>query len=180
MPALAETLIHSRNCMPLKTFALIVLVPFFTNCYSQTSKEFSDKAEVKLNAKDYAGAINEYNKALEIDSSAILFYQRGNAKFNFQDYKGALEDCNKAIRIDASNAAFYTLRGEVKSNLKDYESALVDFNTALAINRPLRLIMIEHSPKVTCSTTKEQFQITRRRWTAIRVLRFLPTIIEGL
>lgn len=54
---------------------------------------------------DYAGAIQDYNKAIELNPKyAEAYFNRGGAKFNLQDVFGALADYSKAGELGLSEA----------------------------------------------------------------------------
>lgn len=51
------------------------------NCFCQTAQDYFIMGIAKANVQDYHGAINDYNKAIEIDSnSAATYNNRGLAK----------------------------------------------------------------------------------------------------
>ncbi len=50
---------------------------------------------------DYEGAIEDFNKAIELDpEDDYSFYYRSECKFQIYDYIGAIEDINKSISMD--------------------------------------------------------------------------------
>jgi len=53
----------------LKIITLTVLVSFFlvSPIYSQTAEDYNNSGNAKQNLKDYKGAIQDYNKAIELD-----------------------------------------------------------------------------------------------------------------
>ncbi len=85
------------------------------------TQEFKELIEIALNKvflKDYVGAIDDYNKAIELyPNYAIAYYNRGGAKYDLQDYAGAIEDYNKAIELDPKCKHFYYFRGLAKKHL---------------------------------------------------------------
>ena len=55
--------------------------------------------------EDYYGAILDYNKAIEMDSSyADAYANRGVSKYYIENKKGACEDWSKAIELGFDNA----------------------------------------------------------------------------
>tara|TARA_B100000768_G_C10918627_1_gene224671 strand:+ start:204 stop:422 length:219 start_codon:yes stop_codon:yes gene_type:complete len=63
------------------------------------------RGETKYNLKDYKGAIEDYNKAIEINPNyTYAYYNRGFAKYYLKDYNGACQDGRKAksLGYDAS------------------------------------------------------------------------------
>ncbi|MEI8201693.1 MAG: tetratricopeptide repeat protein [Bacteroidota bacterium] len=89
------------------------------------------KASLKIDAKDYKGAITLLNSAISLDSGDPDAYAfRGQAKHNLNDLNGALADYNKAIELMPNYAEVYHLRGMVKGDLKDQKGACEDWEKA--------------------------------------------------
>jgi tetratricopeptide (TPR) repeat protein len=62
--------------------------------------------------KDFASAIRDYTKALQIDpTNAYAFYNRGISHDRNGDFNRAIEDFTAAIRLLPHNADFYHNRG---------------------------------------------------------------------
>lgn len=96
---------------------------------------YLNESQLKINEKNYSGAILELNKAIEICPELyILYYNRGNLKAKLFDYEGSILDCNKALKIIPNFALAYYVRGLSKMNLKDNIGALNDFNKSIEID----------------------------------------------
>jgi tetratricopeptide (TPR) repeat protein len=69
------------------------------------AKGFFSSGEVKLQSHNYAAAIEDFNKALEVDSQlklknrALIYFNRGMAKRGAGNSEGALADFNLALDI---------------------------------------------------------------------------------
>ncbi len=88
--------------------------------------------------KDYTGAIDDFNKALEIKPMiADAYYNRGRAKYNLKDYQGAIFDYDTAIEINPNYAEAYNNRGGAKRDLGKFQDAIRDLNKAIEINHEL-------------------------------------------
>ena len=62
---------------------------------------YCNRGSAKNSSGDYAGAIEDYTKAIELDPKfAVAYCNRGNAKDSSGDYAGAIEDYTKAIELD--------------------------------------------------------------------------------
>ncbi|MFB6306499.1 MAG: tetratricopeptide repeat protein, partial [Flavobacteriales bacterium] len=63
---------------------------------------------IKKSMQDFKGAIDDYNKAIEIDSENVLMYNnRAEAKVDIKDYKGAVEDYTQALELNPENEDIY-------------------------------------------------------------------------
>lgn len=101
---------------------------------SQANMHFYDAMD-KMESGDYAGAILEYNKVIELDSSNYKAYtNRGTCKRNMQDFIGAIQDYNKAIEIDPTHSMQFSARAFAKSQLGDYRGAIQDYNKTLELS----------------------------------------------
>ena len=85
---------------------------------------------------DYKAAINDYNKAIEInpDKYADAYLNRGNAYYQLGNYQQAIVDYNSAIAIKPEYAKPYNNRGSAFLSLGDYQLALNDFNKSLELD----------------------------------------------
>jgi tetratricopeptide (TPR) repeat protein len=84
--------------------------------------------------KDYARALADVSKAIELDSSAPTgFAVRCNIQLEKKAYDKALADCNKAIELGLANATSYALRGTAHLALKAFNLAIADFDKAIAM-----------------------------------------------
>ena len=84
--------------------------------------------------KDFAGAIQDYNKSIELKPTAPEGYiGRGLAKLNVKDTKGAIPDFDKAIELNPSSAVAFLYRGNARHSLNDDNGALQDFNKVIVL-----------------------------------------------
>lgn len=117
-----------------KLFLLLATFFVITNSACQTVDEYNISGVQKKNKKDYAGAIEDFNKALNIDPNNDFTYSsRANAKLKLFDYKGAMLDYNKSIDINPEAPNVYYYRGNLKIDLEDYRGAIEDFSKAINI-----------------------------------------------
>ncbi len=102
---------------------------------SNVSLAYNNKAVAEFNAQDYAGAIKDYDKAIELRPRHPNAYcNRGAAKYNLQDYEGALKDFNKALEIDPTYAEAYKNRGVLYYRAKNYAESVNDYTQAIKYN----------------------------------------------
>jgi tetratricopeptide (TPR) repeat protein len=89
----------------------------------------------KFRAKDYQGAIEDFNGAIKSDPKfAEAYKSRGNAKSWLGDNQGRIEDLTKAIELEPKNALSYSDRGDGKSYLKDWTGQIADYEKAVQID----------------------------------------------
>ncbi|NJR32890.1 MAG: tetratricopeptide repeat protein [Chamaesiphon sp. CSU_1_12] len=118
-----------------------------------------DRERVLL-VRNNQGAIEDYNRAIEIDPSlaksesvraaisidsynnavtrnpkdAGAYFRRARAKDEFNDKKGAIEDYNQAIALDPKFAEAYYHRANTKEQLGDIQGAIADFDRSSTLN----------------------------------------------
>ena len=96
---------------------------------------YFDLGTTKLQAKDDAGAIEAFDKAIKLDSKyATAYYKRGLAKANLEKHKDAIKDFDKAIELNSTDANAYYNRARAKIELADNAGAIVDFTKAIELD----------------------------------------------
>ena len=99
--------------------------------FGQTAEEYFNSGFEKAEAKDFYGAIADYNKTIELDpNDAYAYVNRGFSKNVLKDYFGAISDYTKAIELDPNFAGAYGNRGISKENLGFYLGACADWKKA--------------------------------------------------
>lgn len=96
------------------------------------SAEYYNKTGIAKSAlKDYTGAIQSYNKALEYKSDFVKgYYNRGIAKSQLGDFYGAITDYSKAIELKPDYAEAYYNRAIARYSVKDKIGGCLDFSKA--------------------------------------------------
>lgn len=86
--------------------------------------------------QDHNFAIQDYNKAIEINSSyAEAYYARCRSKDYLGDYRGASQDCSKCITLNKKNITdCYNIRASIQRSLKNYQGAIKDYTKLIEIN----------------------------------------------
>lgn len=101
----------------------------------KTSGDFNKRGNTKYQHKDYAGAIVDYTKAIELNANEPdVYFNRGAAKAVLEDFYGAMSDFNKDLELNPKNAKSYSNRAWVKNKLKDSEGAIADFKKAILLD----------------------------------------------
>jgi tetratricopeptide (TPR) repeat protein len=97
---------------------------------------YLSRGRIRFRLKDYAGAISDYTKAIELDPNyAEAYYARGLMMHFLKDYLGAITDYTKAIEIYPSHASANYRRGKVKYILEDFKGAVIDYTKAIEVDR---------------------------------------------
>jgi tetratricopeptide (TPR) repeat protein len=97
---------------------------------------YVNRGVLKGEQKDYSGAIDDYNKAIELNPGDAKAYNLRGIEKNWQkDHSGAIDDFSKAIELNPGDAKAYDSRGTAKmGGGKDYAGAMADFNKAIELN----------------------------------------------
>jgi tetratricopeptide (TPR) repeat protein len=111
---------------------LVWLIPFTT--FAQLSaSDFLERGKKLFEKKDYLGAKENFERAIELDSKlAEAYYFRGRVQFD--DVK-ADADFTKAIDLKPDYAEAYFRRGLNKDLKGERPAALKDYNKAIELNK---------------------------------------------
>ncbi len=111
----------------------------FTDASSKNPGEnnliYNNLGTSKFNAGDYQGAIEAFDKAIELgirDESALN--NRGGAKYALGRVEEALEDYNLAIKRYPGFSESYRNRGVVFYKQQNFEAAISDYTKCLELN----------------------------------------------
>lgn len=127
----------------IRTLVLTIVFLFPSNTFSQSltaeqiykkvtdSEEYVKKGSAKHGLGDYRGAIQDYNKAIEISPNLTKAYiLRGTSKYYLKDFRGSIEDHTKAIAINPNFAEAYYSRGFANFEFGDKNEACSDWRKA--------------------------------------------------
>ena len=82
---------------------LILLIPVLA--LAQTAEDYYDRGIAKNELGDHKGAIQDYNKAIELNPNyALAYYKRGNAKIKLGQKDSGCLDLSKAGEMEAFQA----------------------------------------------------------------------------
>jgi tetratricopeptide (TPR) repeat protein len=101
---------------------------------THTSANYIKVGKVKMNNKDYKGAVMELSISLEIEPSAEAYFLRASAKYMLDDVQGSLLDYDNAIALDPYNPIAYNNRGNIKDELKRTADAIKDYTKAISLD----------------------------------------------
>ena len=102
----------------------------------QNEQLYNDRGLVKHSLGDAKGAIDDFNKAIEINNKyAPAYANRASAKADFNnDIKGAIEDCEQAIIFNPKYSDAYYNKANFEDTLKLYKEAIDDYKKAISLN----------------------------------------------
>jgi tetratricopeptide (TPR) repeat protein len=92
-----------------------------------SGESFRDRAEMRFKLNDIAGAMTDYNRAIEINpNDACAHTGRGNAHVSAGNWTAALADLSKAIELSPTNAASFQNRAVIYFKTGNYAQAWND------------------------------------------------------
>ena len=105
---------------------------------AETAEDFLLKASIKKDKGDLEGAVNDLNKALEINSVYTeAFLYRGTVFVALKEFEKAINDLNFVVKSNSKSSMTSLAlerRGLAKFFMKDYPGAAKDLIAAIEIN----------------------------------------------
>jgi TonB family protein len=96
---------------------------------------YQNRANASFVMGEYDAAINDYTKAIELNSKeASIYFSRGMAFYNKQSFNRAIADFDKAIELDADESMAYYNRGNALEKVGNFEKALGDYQKAVELD----------------------------------------------
>jgi tetratricopeptide (TPR) repeat protein len=100
-----------------------------------STKDFIKQGNTYYRQKDYDNAVQNYNKAIELNPlDAGAYSSRGNAYYMKDDYEQAFADYNKALAFDPALPHVYINRGNIYYEEGERDQAIMDYNRAIQVN----------------------------------------------
>lgn len=91
-----------------------------------------ERANIRMQSKDYAGAELDYSRALRfLFANPEIWLNRGMARAYLKNYAGAYDDLTQALRIQEDFVKAWMERGNVLFQMKRYLEATEDYTVAL-------------------------------------------------
>lgn len=128
----------TMNLSKNKTHLILILLVSlgFIACKQENPTHNFKNGNAKYNLKDYNGAVQDLNKAIELNKNFTeAYYVRAICYGELKKTEKAESDFNKVLILDANfkdayvNRAFY-----VKEANEDYKGALADYNLFIKMN----------------------------------------------
>jgi tetratricopeptide (TPR) repeat protein len=110
------------------------------------AKTYLSRAQYKKRKGDYAGAIEDFDKYLQIvgrPNNEMVFLWRANAKKALGDVEGALDDYSVALRMFPRSEGIYAKRAALRKESGDVEGSEADLVEVTNIQREGKLKQIE-------------------------------------
>jgi protein O-mannosyl-transferase len=103
--------------------------------YPKTFMAYNNRGSAKHKLGDFQGALEDYNRAIEINPlDQRFYYNRGGTKAKLGDLQGAIMDFNSAIEINTKYLDAFINRGNAKGMLGNKQGAIQDFTKAIEID----------------------------------------------
>ena len=101
-----------------------------------TVEQLIERAESKVTAQDYQGAIKDYTLAIGMkpDKLVSIHMMRGGAYMLLNDEKLAFADFDQAVKLAPNDAETYMVRAFFFSSNLSSEKAIADYKKALELN----------------------------------------------
>jgi len=116
------------------TFLLSGFIFMSVSSLGQSAKDFCKTGNDKYKKKEYAEAINDFTKAIEIKPNyARAYYFRGLARDELLDYMGSIADYTQVIDKSPGFTNAYFKRGDAKIKTQDYIGAIADFTEVIKV-----------------------------------------------
>ncbi len=106
------------------------------SAYPSWDAAYIGRAKLSLAQADTTAAVNDINKALEMNPNAInALIMRADIAINRnQDYKQALSDMDSAIKLQPRQSGLFVNRAFLRYKLDDYFGAMSDYDYALQLD----------------------------------------------
>jgi tetratricopeptide (TPR) repeat protein len=128
---LASDLEEDRSCFDAVPNAASLL---HASGISVRLEAMNTRGQVWLKAGDYERAVEEFSRAIEMDSShGEVWGNRGIARLRLGLIDAAIQDFSRAIQLDAELAEAYVYRGVAYTENGELDRASKDFNEALRL-----------------------------------------------
>jgi tetratricopeptide (TPR) repeat protein len=110
----------------------------------EDAEAYNNRGLTYFDRGQYAWAISDYSKAIEIDPRyAAAYSNRGDAYKITGQYDKAISDFSKVIEINPKLSVFYYLRGNVYLLKKEYDNTWSDYKKAQELGFKIPPKMLE-------------------------------------
>ena len=89
---------------------------------------------IRSELKNFNGAIDAFNKSIDLNYDHYVLALRGAAKYTLNQYVGAINDYSAALQIDPQNHLYLLKRGEARLFFGNYDDAIRDLDRVINFN----------------------------------------------
>ena len=101
--------------------------------HPQTAQDFYNRGTLRVQAKEYRRAIDDFTKAIQLEPKYIDAYlKRCEMHYKLGDNQGVLDDCYQIFSIDSSVAKAHYYQGRARYSLGYTQTAIESYNLAIA------------------------------------------------
>ena len=97
---------------------------------------------LKFALKDYEGAIEKFNKAVEMEPSKWNYFELANAKARLNKMNEAVDVIDRYLKEDPNDKGFMLMKGNAKYIMGEYPKAIEFFNMRLDLSPQNRWALI--------------------------------------
>ena len=97
-------------------------------------KVYSGRAYSRQQLFDYAGALQDLDRAIQLEPGQDFYLRRSSVRTIQGDYQGAIADANQTMRLDDGSRAYSTRCYARARGLGDFKGALADCDRAIALD----------------------------------------------
>ncbi|XP_068717425.1 uncharacterized protein [Montipora capricornis] len=102
--------------------------------YADDESAILNRAITKVMLKDTRGAVQDFNRAVELNPyAAHVYFNRGNLYASLRKYKESEEDYTRALSLKPGDALVYKRRADVLGKQGKKAAALEDYKRAIVI-----------------------------------------------
>lgn len=124
--------------MMLKKLALfstltisLILLAWCNQSWPKTAVDLYNAGMIKYDAGNYKKAIEDFDKAIELDpKNAEIYNERAAAKHGLKDYSWAIADYSTSIELEPTNARTYNSRWLWELYINQKEAGCADLKKA--------------------------------------------------
>jgi len=98
---------------------------------SDFSGNYINRGILYVRLHQFIPALDDYNKAIELDNNVLAYYNRGLLRASLGDNNNAISDLNIVLSDDSLNYEARLRRALLFQTLRQYDNALSDFNIIL-------------------------------------------------
>jgi tetratricopeptide (TPR) repeat protein len=103
--------------------------------YHHLGFPYNNRGIAKHDLKDFAGALQDYNKCIELDPSFYkAYYNKGILESTLNNYQASIKLFDKALSVNKNFPDVYPERAAAKYKFKDYKGAIQDYSFYIKSN----------------------------------------------